>query len=44
VAVTAQRNVSEVDQQIRVGCVDSSFGHPTIVPYRGAATAVGSRG
>src|SRR5271163_563671 len=44
VAVAAQRYIGEVDQQVGVGCLASGFGHPTIVPYRDAMMAVGSRG
>jgi len=48
--VAAQRNASEVDQEIRVGSdgfggvtrIGAGIRHPIIVPYRDAATAAGS--
>jgi hypothetical protein len=41
VAVAAQRHIDEVNQQVGVDCLAPGFGHPPIVPYRDAMTAVG---
>jgi hypothetical protein len=43
VTTAPQRHVGEVDQQVGVDCLACLVGHFTIVPYRDATVAVGSR-